>query len=373
MPKKQSTAVVLQAPRKILLQQFPVPRIGNEDLLLEMEACGVCGTDPKIYRGELDWLIEYPVILGDELLGHVAKVGERAAEKHRVKEGDRVIVGAKISCGYCHNCLRGYHFFCEQERGKGSFGVRSCKLPPHLWGGYSEYLFVPFGARVHKVPDTISTECAILSANVLPDAIHWVETLGQVKLGDTLVILGPGPQGLCSVVIAKEKGAGTIIVSGLTRDQTRLDLAKRLGADHVVNVEKEDMVERVREITGGAMADVAIETSGSKKAVQEMLDIVKSPNGICVHVSITGGVDVPLITQKIVFKELKFLGGIGHLIGQPASSIKLIEKNQETNKYPLDDIFNYKNPLEKTEDALRMMGREIEGAEPIKALVNIAK
>jgi threonine dehydrogenase-like Zn-dependent dehydrogenase len=190
-----------------------------------------------------------------------------------------------------------------------------------------------------------------------------------MKFGDTVVILGPGPQGLASTIMAREMGAGKIIVTGLTRDEARMKLAKELGADHTIDAQKEDPVEKIKEITGGEMADLVIEVAGSPTTVKQMLDIAK-PLGTCVHIALTGGVEIPLVTQKIVFKELRIQGGLGRRTGQVERAIRFAERNMETKRYPLEKLINYTYPLEKAEEALKVMGFEVKGTDPVKVMID---
>ncbi len=367
LSQEKVKAMVLESARTIVPHEFPMPKIGPQDLLLKMQAVGVCGSDPKFYRGELEWMAPYPVILGDEIVGRVAKVGKEAAARHRVKEGDRVIVNAKIPCGHCEYCFRGLLFFCKSGP---TYGVKSCKDPPYLWGGHSEYLYVPYGALVYKISEEMPTETAVIASVVLGDGIHWVETSGQVKFGDTVVILGPGPQGLVSTIMARELGAGVVAVIGISRDQARMKLAKELGADYVIDAQKENVIERVAEITDGKLADVVIETAGVPTTVKQMLDLAK-PLGTCVHISVTGGIEIPLITQKVVFKELRIQGALGRRIGHVKRAIQFAERNLRTKKYPLEKMINHKFPLEQADTALRAMGFEIKGIDPIKVMIEL--
>jgi len=369
MSQEKVKAMVLESARKMVPREFPMPEIGPRDLLLKMEAVGICGSDPKFYRGEMAWFAPYPIILGDEIVGRVAKVGKEAEVKHGVKEGDRLIVNAKIPCGQCEYCFRGLLFFCKVGP---TYGVKSCKDPPHLWGGHSEYLYVPYNALVYKISEEMPTETAVLASVVLGDGIHWVETSGQVKFGDTVVILGPGPQGLASTIMAREMGAGMILVAGLSRDRARMKLAKEFGADYVIDAQKENVVERVTELTDGKLADVVIETAGVPTTVKQMMDLAK-PLGTCVHISVTGGIEIPLVTQKIVFKELRIQGGLGRRMGHVERAIQFAERNVKTKKYPLEKMMNYKFPLEKAEEALKVMGFEVEGADPIKVMIDFRK
>jgi len=339
-------------------------------MLLKTEIAGVCGSDVKIYRGTIgkvmDINVPMPVVMGDEILGYATEVGEKFSKIHGVKPGDRIIVEPRIPCNHCEMCITGNHTFCKNIK---AYGWIRCDQPPYLWGSYAEYVYVPLNARIHKVPQDLPAEIAILAAVLIADGIHWVQNMGGLRIGDDIVIIGPGPQGLASALVARTRGAGTIAVAGLTKDKVRLDYAKRLGADYVIDVEKEDLVERVRQLTGGSMADVVVECSGNVKAVQTSLELTK-PLGTVVHMSMTEMQEVPLITQKIAARQITFRGGLGPA-GNVAAAIKLVSTLARHQKYDLDRFISHKFALERSEEALKAMGSEIKGIDPIKVAVDL--
>ena len=362
-------AAVLEAPRKLVIKEYPPPRIGPDEMLVKTELAGVCGSDVKIFQGTFGELmgvrVPAPVVMGDEILGNVAEVGEKFSEIHKVRKGSRVIVEPKIPCGYCEMCFTGSPHLCEKPRG---YGWIPSDDPPHLWGSYAENVYVPLNAKVHLVPQDIPAEAAILAAVLIGDGIHFIQNIGNVRVGDDVVIIGPGPQGLAAALVARERGAGMVVVAGLAKDRVRMDFAKELGADYVVDVEKEDLVERVRELTGGSMADVVVECAGSARAVQASLDLAKR-RGTVVHMSITGMKEIPLVTQHIVSREIAFKGGMGPATNVRAA-IKLVDSIVDRGKYPLARMISHKYPLDRSEDALKAMGSEIKGVDPIKAAID---
>lgn len=143
-------AAVLVSESKILMREFDKPDISQDDGLLKVEMAGVCGTDPGIYSGKVKYA-DFPIILGHEILGRIAEIGSKASQRWKVKEGDRVIVEAFIRCGYCSKCLTGDYRFCENGLAYGTFV--SAVVPPHLWGAYSEYMYLAPGAIVHKISE----------------------------------------------------------------------------------------------------------------------------------------------------------------------------------------------------------------------------
>jgi alcohol dehydrogenase len=363
-------AAVLEAPRQIVINSYDSPSIGPDEMLLKTEIAGVCGSDVKIYRGTIGKVMEMrvpmPVVMGDEILGYVADAGERFSKTHGVKKGSRVIVEPRIPCNHCERCITGNHTFCKNIK---AYGWIRCDESPHLWGSYAEYVYVPLNARIHRVPEDMPAEVAILAAVVVADGIQWIQNIGGLGIGDDVVIIGPGPQGLASTLVARNRGAGLIAVAGMTKDKVRMNFARELGADYVIDVEKEDLQERVRELTGGSMADIVVECSGNAKAIQSSLDLVK-PLGTVVHMSMTGMEAIPLVTQKIAARQIAFKGGLGPA-GNVEAAIKLVHGIVDRKEQPLERFISHKFPLERSEEALRAMACEIEGIDPIKVAVDL--
>ncbi|MCP4718229.1 MAG: alcohol dehydrogenase catalytic domain-containing protein, partial [Desulfobacteraceae bacterium] len=201
-----SKAMVLKGPGQLEMEQFPLPETGEEDGLLKLELIGVCGSDPGIFKGKTRGAPRpYPIILGHEIVGRIEKMGDQAKKRHNVKEGDRVIIEYAFGCGNCPSCLSGNYILCEKKYSYGS--MISCKEPPHLFGAYSEYLYIHPRAMVHKIEESISPETAVLISAVLGNGIRWLTTMGNLSIGNCVVIIGPGSQGLAGVIAAKESGA----------------------------------------------------------------------------------------------------------------------------------------------------------------------
>jgi len=361
MAERECKAAVLEGPYKMSIKTLKIPALGPEDGLLRVEMAGVCGTDPKIYHGKVK--VKFPIIPGHEILGYIEEIGEVAAKRYKVNKGDRVIMEAFARCGYCHQCVTGNARFCEDGKIYG-FSV-SCDTPPYLWGGYAEYVYIAPGSSLHKVSKELPAEAAVLTSAIMSDGIQWGRYHGQISISQTVVINGCGQQGLVATITAKESGANPIIVTGLGVDKERLALAKELGADYTINVEEEDVVERVKEITDGRMADVVIEVTGDPKSVQTSLDLVKI-RGTIVNAGLTGTeTETPLLLDKITFKEIRFQGVLGSSEEANIAALKLIE----SRKYPIEKIITHKFPLDKAEEAVRASGGDIEGVYPIKSVI----
>lgn len=356
--------MVVEAPGKMSLWEFEIPKIGPDDGLLKVEMAGVCGTDPGIYRGKsLGLPISYPLILGHEIVGRIEAMGERARERSRVQEGDRVIIETAFGCGYCYPCITGNYVQCESCLLYGH--TIPCKDPPHLWGAYGEYLYIAPRARVHRVRDELPPEVAVLICAVLGNAIRWLRMMGGVSIGDTVVIEGPGQQGLAGIIVAKESGAREIIVTGLTKDRKRFELAREFGATQCVNVEKDDPVKVVREVTGGKMADVVMDVTGHPEGAIVALDLVRKGGTIVIPGIYGGHKAVPLTLDKIVFKEVRVQGVNSHNTLSVIPAIALAE----SRKYSIEKMVTHRFPLEEAERAVRLIGGEIEEEDPVKVVI----
>lgn len=197
-----SWAMVLTGPRRLELREFPLPETGDEDGLLKLELIGVCGSDPGIYKGKTRGADRpYPIIPGHEIVGRVERMGPGARKRHGVKEGDRVIVEYAFGCGTCPPCLSGSYVRCEKRYTYGS--MISCQDPPHLFGAYADYLYIHPRAMVHRIGEDITPETGVLISAVLGNGVRWLTEAGGLRLGQSVVIVGPGQQGLGGVVAAR--------------------------------------------------------------------------------------------------------------------------------------------------------------------------
>ncbi len=339
----KETSMVLEEPGRMVPRVFPLPEIGPEEFLLKVEMVGICGGDPIEYQGR-NRKTHYPLILGHEVVGYIAEIGEEASRQYGVNAGDRVTVEPYIVCGKCHYCLNGLYQFCKNSR---VYGVNvSCSQPPHLWGAYGEYMYGAPGSRVHKINPDVPAESACLSS-VLGNGVRWVRKLADVRFGESVVIIGPGAQGLASVVAAREAGAHPIIVVGKTRNPAKWDLALEYGADHVVDVSKTDARELVRDLTRGEMADTVIETTGSGSMMELGLELAR-PAGRVVMVGTCGFAQNPLTTDLIVFKELRVLGGLGQSWDTEAA-VEIIN----SRKYAVEKMVTQVYALDKADEAMR--------------------
>jgi threonine dehydrogenase-like Zn-dependent dehydrogenase len=354
-------AAVLTGKDTLELRELPLPPIGDDDGLLRVEACGICGSDIAQFHGELAFGHGYPVIPGHEIVGRIEKVGRHAARRWNVQEGDLVAIDPFLACGCCDTCMSGRYINCTNNWGgkQQSYGFVGTGHAPGLWGGYSQYLYLHSNTLLHKFPAGIAPNQAVLF-NTLGGGIRWAVTVPKLGIGDTIVIMTPGQRGLTSVIAAREAGAGKIIVAG-RKDSYKMALARELGADVTINFQRENLVERVKEETAGRLADVVLDlTPEATQPVLDAIEIVK-PGGTIVLAGAKGGRTVALSTDTLMWKDITLRGvvGVGHReYGQAISIIA-------SGKYPLHRLMTHRFPLREAETAIRTLAGEAPAEEPM--------
>ena len=234
-------AAVRTGPSKTEIREYPMPDIPEDAALMKMEVGGICGTDVKLYKHPPN---NKPTIMGHENIGTIAKAGREFTRRKGFKEGDLVFVEHYVSCGKCEWCHAGQYRHCENTNWRTNpdairYGYTSDEKPPHLWGGFAQYMYLPWNAVVHHVPKGVSAELAGL-VTPMANGVEWSLFDGGVGYNSTVLIQGPGQQGLSQTVICKQAGASLIIVTGTSKDKARMEVAKKLGADYVIDVQKED-------------------------------------------------------------------------------------------------------------------------------------
>jgi threonine dehydrogenase-like Zn-dependent dehydrogenase len=349
-----SFAAVNVGPGEFEVREFPIPDDIPEDAaLLKIEACGICGSDLSGLRGraggEGDGFSRGPHIMGHENLGIIAKIGKKAAEKWKVQEGDRICLEEYVPCGACEYCRSDDYRFCGTRGGEIRYGGASVDLWPSLWGGYSQYLYVHPNAIVHKMPSNIPPTHA---AAFLPfsNGVEWAYEYGDVRLGESIWIQGPGQQGLAAVIAAKAAGAGCIIVSGLTHDKRRLEVAKLLGADYTIDVEANpDPVPQILDWTGNEGVNVVVNvTGGGKGCVDQAVAVAHKRK--CNIVLAAAGREM-LNLGSLPRKKIQLIVANGHSYHSVELAIKFIA----SGKLPMDQIATHTFPLSRAREALETL------------------
>jgi alcohol dehydrogenase len=341
-----------------------MPEIPADGGLLKIERGGVCGTDVKYLHGKLK--VDYPIILGHEILARVEKLGREAAAIHKVKEGDRVILKGALGCGRCADCRRNNQRFCRQRTNYG--GRTKCDKPPHLFGGFADYVYLATDVLCTKVSDSLPAEAAALIGSVMANGFQWAIRRGGVKMGDYVLIQGPGQQGLSCTFASKHAGAAKIFVTGIGRDKPRLELAQKFGATRTINVEEEDVFEVVRKETNGEMCDVVVDVSGNPNAILKSVDCLHRQSTMVLG-GLTGDTTVtPMLMDKLVWNEIKLQGCFTADNDATEAALRIIEET----KFPVEQMVSHTFSLKDTEHCIRAIGGEVPGTFPTKALINPA-
>jgi threonine dehydrogenase-like Zn-dependent dehydrogenase len=351
-------AAVRTGPGKTELREFPMPEIPDDGALLKMEVAGICGTDVKMYAKPV---IQAPVIMGHENVGVIVKAGRAFVERQGLGEGDRVFVEHYVACYRCDWCRLGEYRHCEATDWRTNpdarrYGYTSCDNPYHLWGGFAQYMYLPWNAVIHEVPESVTPEEAGI-ITPLSNGIEWALYDAGVGFMSTVLVQGPGQQGLSQVVACKQAGASLVIVTGTARDAARLELAKKLGADHVIDVDVEDPLERVLELTGGKGVDVVLDCTAGAGTTPVLLgiDALKRRAGtLLVQGELAAFPDFPL--RKLTEKAITIKSARGHSY----RAVELAIAQVASKRFPLHLLTTHEYGLQDVDTAIRAVGGEVD-------------
>ncbi len=336
---------------RIELKDVREPEPAEDEAILKVMATSICGSDVHIRHGTYPSGVKYPLIPGHEVAGEVVKIGSRV---RNVKPGDRVVIEPHTGCGICPNCNRGYYSYClyygtELDRVIG-FTVN---------GGYAEYVAVP-ARNLHKLPEGVSYEVGTLITTA-GTSMFGIEEIG-IGGGDTVAVLGTGPVGLLALQIAKAMGAGEVIVTG--RRDERLNFAKELGADKVVNIAKQDFVEAILEMTDGFGADVVIETAGVTENFAKSIDIVKK-GGRVLLLGFFSGQKTTIDADKVILHGITIKG----TRGEAQVALERVLKLFEAGKLKLEPLITHRYKLTEIEKAFETVEKRV--GDPVKVTIQI--
>jgi 2-desacetyl-2-hydroxyethyl bacteriochlorophyllide A dehydrogenase len=273
-------ALVFRGPNKIGIEAVPIPKPGYGEVVMRVTLTTICGTDLHILKGE------YPVrpglVIGHEAVGVIHEIGPGVTGYN---VGDRVLVGAITPCGQCNPCLSGNWSQCGGAIGGWRFGNT-------INGVQAEYALVPFAqANLARIPDALTDEQVVLLADIASTGFSASES-ADVKLGDSVAVFAQGPIGLCATAGARLSGASLVI--GVESDPARTAMARKMGADFVIDPEKSDVASEIKKITGGRGVDVAIEALGLQVTFENALRAIR-PGGTLSSLGVySGKLSIPL-------------------------------------------------------------------------------
>lgn len=356
----KANTLVMEEPGSVTPREISIPEIGPKEVLVRIELSGVCGTDVHMYEGGMD--LDWPVVPGHEFAGVIEAIGdERTADSKGEPVGvdDAVTVCPGIVCGDCWYCnnVPARPPTCENREVYGYFNVDT---PPHVYGGFSEYMIIREDASFYRLPDSIDIELGAL-AEPMAVATRALERsyapgIPSVRegfgIGQSIVVQGAGPIGLLTIAAASAAGGGNIIV--IDAIDERLDLAKQFGADHTVNFQAYDstdaLIDGVKGLTNGDVGpDAVIEAAGVPQAFRQGIEIVRDGGTVVEvgHFAYSGEVEIN--PTQIVQKDIDIFGSLVYPPSQFETSVSLLDRLAD--EMPFSELFNYRVGLEDAERA----------------------
>jgi len=360
LPMKSKAAVITAYNKPYEIREFPIPEVEPGGILVKVEMAGICGTDVHQWHGNIGLKPPFPIMPGHEAVGRIVKLGDGGKTDctgEPVNIGDR-IMWPHVSCGKCYSCaINNQPTLCER---RVSYGFSSSGAYPYLSGGFAEYEYVIPDADIIKIPSGLSNEEVIGVCCAFRTAVAAFERLGALGIQSSVVIQGCGPVGLYATLLSAEGGASKTIVVGAP--DLRLDLAKKWGADDVINIEEipdaEKRKAKILKLTGGRGPDVVVEASGVPAAFREGMDIVRR-GGRYLIIGQSSMAEQAIIPGLIMLKHLEIIGNTSATIRHYHQAIQFIKNKRR--RYSFADIVTNKYRLDQINEAVKAMmtGREI--------------
>ena len=345
----KSRAAVLVGERRIEIEEFPVPHeLPPGGALLRVEGGGMCGTDVHQYmgrRGAAGMPPPWPVVLGHEPVGIIEQLSPEAKATWGVSEGDRVAVEPTVSCGICEECLVGRRQLCAHRR---VYSYISASEAPSLWGAYAEYMVLLPGTSAHRIPEHIPIEDAVFF-NPLAAGFEWTVGVGGAGMGSDVLLIGPGQRGLASIIALQEAGADRIIVAGKESDLRKFEIARMLGATHVL--EEIAVTEQVREITEGRGVHLAIDFTTSQQGLLTAIDSCRR-GGTALFVARHG--EMSIQTDLLLSRDLTIKCSLGPGSQAYSQAVRVLGKG----RHSLTALHTHTVGLEGVEEAIKMLAGE---------------
>jgi len=348
MQEKMRAARFYKVGEPLKIDLIPVPRLGSEDALVNIKACGICGSDIHIVYEGVTPTSYSPITLGHEPSGVVADLGP---DVKGWKVGDRVTINPFLTCGKCINCLSGNSQICLARR---VIGI-------HIEGGLAEFLKIQ-AENLVCLPENIPFDQGGIAVDAVATPFHAVTNRGALKVGEKVAIFGCGGLGIHGVQIAKICGASLVIA--IDTIDSALERAKKVGADEVINPRKESPVQKIKDLTGGIGVDLALEFIGLKETIEQAVVCIRVGGRVVVVGLGPDEVILPPPTQ-IVRSELSFLGSYGSTTSEIQNVIDLVA----SGKLDLSESITERFLLEEVNKGLDHLHRKI--GNPIRIVVEI--
>jgi threonine dehydrogenase-like Zn-dependent dehydrogenase len=366
-------AAVMTAPGHLEVRRFALPEPGLGTVLMKVTYSGICGTDKHTFRGESKQYagtdherdIVYPLICGHENVGVIEAIGGADSipdsEGRPLRRGDRIVPAANVPCGHCVFCLNDYpYYFCENLQDYGN--SLHAGIAPHLFGGWSEYMYLLPGTPLFRVPDGLPDEVAALTE--IMAVTHGFDRArmlnagwGGSAFGESVAVVGVGPLGFCHLVKARLLGCGKLIA--IDRLESRLDLARRFGATLTINVSTTTEAERVQLIREHTQTgpDIVIDCTGVAQSFPECLHLVRYGGTVVEAGTFVDMGPVPINPNAdICTKNVSVIGVGGETATSYLPAMNLLVRNLD--RLPLTEIVTHRMPLERATEAIELSQRD---------------
>jgi len=330
-------AAVYYSSEDIRVEDVSKPKIGPDEILVEMKACGVCGSDL------MDWYLtdRAPLVLGHEPAGVVAKVGEKVRD---YQLGDRVFVHHHVACLTCHYCIHGDYTLCSK--------FHQTHIEP---GGFAQYFRVPapnLQIDTLRIPDELSFE----EATLIEPVACCVRALSKCRIhpGDTVTVIGAGPAGIVHTVLSKKMGASQVLVADFL--DYRLRFAEKFGADLVINPQREGFVDRVKEATDGRGSDLVVVTAPNVQAYSSGIEACRKGGTLCVFAPTSPEKILAISPNKLFFNEIKLIPSYSTSHVETRVALELIRSGVVNARA----LITHRFPLTRTTEAFKVAAKSKE-------------
>ena len=311
-------------------EDLPIPEISDNEVLIKMLACGLCGTDIQKIRGDT---VNKPTVLGHEVVGEIVKKGKNIS---KFEIGDRVITAIHVPCFTCHYCNKGHYTICEQ--------FRTNNIDP---GGFAEFIRIPelhLNHLTHKVSNNVTDEEATL-IEPIACCLHGLKQ-ADIRPNDSVLIMGAGTIGILHAQLAKIKGANKVIVSDMSK--FKLQKALNVGCDYAINIKEKNIIDEVNKITDGQGVDVIVIAAGVSSLVADAVNMVRRAGKIIVFSGFDKNKLVTLDVSRFFKDEISIIGTYSVTPYEFPEALDLLEKRKLNTKEMITHVY----PLNKLSEAI---------------------
>ena len=311
-------------------EDLPIPEISDNEVLIKMLACGLCGTDIQKIRGDS---VNKPTVLGHEVVGEIVKKGKNVS---KFEIGDRVITAIHVPCFTCHYCNKGHYTICEQ--------FRTNNIDP---GGFAEFIRIPklhLNHLTHKVSNNVTDEEATL-IEPIACCLHGLKQ-ADIRPNDSVLIMGAGTIGILHAQLAKIKGANKVIVSDMS--EFKLQKALKVGCDYAINIKEKNIKDEVNKITDGQGVDVIVIAAGVSSLVADAVNMVRRAGKIIVFSGFDKNKLVTLDVSRFFKDEISIIGTYSVTPYEFPEALDLLEKR----KLNTEEMITHVYPLKKLREAI---------------------